>query len=726
MAYAADDAPAESKGDGEAMSDSELASLIDQYVADSGGMWDQPLAKFRERALAYYRGDARGDEIEGRSSVVSRDVAEAVDGMLPDLLEIFVSGNEVVRFDPMGPEDEDAAEQATDYVNWIFSQDNPGFEILYTWFKDALLFKNGMVKVWWESEEHVKDAAYAGLTEDELKLLSSDPSTEIIETTPTVMAADAQAALGGPLFDVKTRQTVPGGRVCVGCIPPEEFMIWSRATGTDNTPFIGQRTQKTKSQLIQEGFDKDIVDGLPSDDEGDDLHGEKLERFKDLTQIPMNNPTLDESMRQVWVEEVFIKADRDGDGIAELRKVTKVNEVILDDTKVDDNWFAMLSPNPMPHTWEGRSIADDTMDIQDIKTAVTRGSLDSLYLSNNPRQLVSDKVNLDDVLNSRPGGVIRVKPNSGPLSENYQAQVTPFVGQSSFPMIEYLDSVIERRTGLIRQAQGMDPDVINKTATAARIMNSAGQRRLKMIARIFAETGVKRVFNLIYACVRKYQQQPKVIRLRNKWVPMDPRGWADKMDLKVSVGLGTGDRTEQLGALMQGIVPAQQALVMMQGGQPKGPFVKPEHLYNTARRIVEYSGIKSPELYFADPDDQANQPPQEAPPPDPKMVEAQGKLQIEQQKAQGQAQLDQQKAQTQIQLQAQQGQADIAMRREMAEQELQLKREELAARLQMERERAVQDYELRRMEMDAEIALKRYQIEKQAETAQATNVPKPE
>jgi hypothetical protein len=429
----------------------------------------------------------------------------------------------------------------------------------------------------------------------------------------------------------------------------------------------------------------------------------------------------------VWVEEVFIEVDRDGDGIAELRKVTKVNEIILDDTRVDDNWFAMLSPNPMPHTWEGRSVADDTMDIQDIKTAVTRGSLDSLYLSNNPRQLIRNgKVNLDDVLNSRPGGVIRVRDDGGPLGEAYQAQVTPFVGQSSFPMIEYLDSVIERRTGLIRQAQGMDPNVINKTATAARIMNSAGQRRLKMIARIFAETGVKRAFELIYACVRKYQQKPKVIRLRNKWVPMDPRGWADKMDLKVSVGLGTGDRSEQLGALLQGIIPAQQALVQLQGGQAHGPYIKADNLYNTAKKVVEFSGLKSPELFFSDPSDPQNQPPPQPPQQDPKVVEAQGKMQLAQVTAQSQAQLDQQKAQTQLQLQAQQGQADIALRREQGAQDLELKREEMQLRLQLEREKAVQDAQLRREEMAYEAELKKLQIQQQNEQPSATNVPRPQ
>jgi hypothetical protein len=298
MTYGVTDEPQASSGAGGAMSDSELASLIDQYVADSGGLWDQPLSGYREKALAYYKGEPRGDEIVGRSQVVSRDVAEAVDGMLPDLLEIFASGDEVVRFDPTGPEDEQNADQATDYVNWIFSQDNPGFQTLFTWFKDALLFKNGIVKVWWENEQHTKDESYCGLTEDELALLKSDAATEIISTKPSAMAADA-SELGGPLYDVETRVTTPGGRVCVRPVPPEEFMIWSRAPGLEDTPFCGQRVQKTKSELIKEGFDPDIVGDLPSDDDGDDLRREKIERFRDVVQIPMNNPTLDDSMRKV-------------------------------------------------------------------------------------------------------------------------------------------------------------------------------------------------------------------------------------------------------------------------------------------------------------------------------------------------------------------------------------------------------------------------------------------
>ena len=730
MPYTADAAAEKKAADGgaardEGLSDDELANLIDQYVADSGGIYDQPLSAQREKALKYYRGDPRGDEVEGRSQVVSRDVAEAVDGIMPDLLEIFVSGDEVVRFDPVGPEDEESAAQATDYVNWIFSQDNPGFEVLHTWFKDALLNKNGVVKVWWESEESVKEKLYTVYSEEQLAVLSADPATEVLEVVPAAPTAGAEMAQQ-PLYDVKVRVTVPGGKVCIAAVPPEEFMIWSRATGLRGTPFCGQRAQKTKSELIKAGYDRDIVASLPSDDDNNDLNGEKLERFRDQTQVPMNSPTTDESMRLVWVEEVFIECDRDGDGVAELRKVTKANKVILDDTPVDDNWFAMVSPNPMPHTWEGRSVADDTMDIQDIKTAVTRGSLDSLYLSNNPRQLIrAGKVNLDDVLNSRPGGVIRVDPNM-PIAEAYQVQATPFVGQASFPMIEYLDQVIERRTGLVRQAQGMDPDVINKTATAARIMNSAGQRRLKMIARIFAETGVKRAFELIYACVRKYQQQPKMIRLRNKWVPIDPRSWADKMDLKVSVGLGTGDRQEQLGALLSGVIPSQTSLVQLQGGQLQGPFIKPDHLYNTARKVVEFSGLKSPELYFGDPGDEANQPPpQDGPPPDPKMLEMQAKMQMEQQKAAQTAQLEQQKAEAQLQLQAQQGQAELALRRHLAEQEMALKREEMAGRLQIEREKAAQDAQLREREMLMEAELKRIAIQTKNTQPGATNVPNP-
>ncbi len=702
------------------MSDADLRAILEAKIYNSLGFQGGLLSQERRQAERFYKGELFGNEIEGRSQVVSRDVAEAVDSMMPSLMRIFASGDEVVRFNPSRPGAEAIADQATDYVNWIWMQQNEGFRNFHAWFKDALLKKAGIIKIWWDESEDVTRETYQGLTEAELAILAADPGIEIIQdkaysdpsaaapsppaATGAAPAASAAAAPGvGPgaappgapkterapaaerqppaplLHDVVLRRTTRTGRVRIRPLPPEEFLIDRRAVDLDEVPFLAHRLKRTISELIEAGYPREQLAVL-EDDEVADLSLERLERFADEDEMPWRESSaLDPSMREVWVTECYIRVDYDGDGVAELRKVTVAGAgaaVILDNDEVDDHPFAALTPIPMPHKFFGMSIADQTIDLQLIKSTLWRGALDSLYLSNAPQMgVVEGQVNLDDLLNRRPGGIVRIKNPSALVP----IQTAP-LGGDAFTMIEYIDTVREQRTGVTRYNQGLDPDTLNKTATGINTIQNAAQQRLELIARIFAETGVKRAFRRILELVAKHQQQPQIIRLRGAWVAMDPREWTDEMDMTVSVGLGTGNRDQQV-AQMTNLLQIDQQIVQMQGGV-EGPLVTLQNIYAKLAKLVEAAGLKSVGNFYTDP----RTVPPKPPAADPLLQQQQAALETERQRVQQQPQIEAANAQVKAATEIRKAQIAAATQLEIArmraglDREAELRRQILAAR----------------------------------------------
>lgn len=588
----------------------------------------------RQEALEYYRGVNRWASKPGQSSVVTREVLETVEWVLPSLLKVFASSDEVVRFEPRGPEDEAAAEQATDFCNWIFNSQNDGFLVLHSWLKDALISRVGIVKIWWHDEPKVRTEDLAGLSEMQLSMLLQDTAIEI--------AAAEQSAVPGspgpdgqptPLYDVRLAITEPDGRVCVECVPPEEY-IWLPSCKSAADPGQGHIRRLTQSDLIEQGFDAAVVDDLPTADE-DDEWGERSHRMDPSTLESVNRDSRDRASRLVEVTEWYTKLDADGDGITEFVKVTLAGtngSKLLSVEPVDAPPFALLSPVLMPHRLDGLSIADLVKDLQEIKTAITRQALNSLYLANKPRVWAVDgQVNLQELLQSEAGGVVRVKA-PGMVGELN----TTFVAGQAFPMLEYVDRTLEARSGVSKMAQGIDADVLQggaqQTATGVAALQSAAAQRVELIARVMAETGIRHAFRLILRLVTKYQQRSKVIRLRNTWVEMDPRQWDADMDLTTEVGLGSGNKNEQLALLSQ--IQATQEGILQNGGL--GGMVTPLEYYHTLAKLVQLSGLKNVDQYFKDPSQQQQQPPQ-PPPPDPNMLAVQMQGQIEAQKLQLQA-----------------------------------------------------------------------------------------
>ena len=671
------------------MSDLDLKQIIQSEVSQAAAYQDTWQSRDREEAMRYYLGEPFGDEQEGRSSVVSRDVSDTVEWILPTLLRIFASGDKVVEYGATGPEDEDVAEQATDYANFIMEQ-NDSFLLQYNWIKDALLMRNGIIKITWEKETEVCTDEREGLSDDEFLLYMQGlpEDFKVVSHSEEMLAmADIDPATGQPfqmrLHSVKVKWEETDGELCIEGVPPEEFLISRRAKSLDDAGFVGHRVVITRSELVEQGFDPEIVANIPTYS-AVDYAPEKLARFNEDA-MGVDHP--DESMQEVAVVEAYIKVDYDGDGVAEWRKVLIGGDDGSGEILENEEWtldcvpFASLSPILMPHTFFGRSVADLVMDIQRIKSVLLRQMLDGLYLSTNPRtEVVDGQVNLDDLLSSRPGGVVRVKA-AGMMREIVNA----WPGQQAFPMLSYIDQVRQERSGA--SAQGMGPDsnaLQNVSATAFNGQLDMARQRVELIARIFAETGYKRLFKLILKFITKYQDKKKVIKLRNEWVPIDPRGWNAEMDVRVNVGLGTGNKDAMLGHLMA-VAGKQEQIIQLAG--PDNPLCGLPEYHNTLKQMITNAGLGDPQQFFKDPAEAAMNP--QPPKPDPKMMELQQQGQIEQAKMQQQAQLDVAKLQQEAQFSAAKLEAETQAKRAQMAAEIQLKREQMGAEMQLKREQMI-------------------------------------
>ena len=598
------------------ISDTELQSIINGEITNALGFLGGNLSSQRKKSIEYYLGEKLGTEIDGRSQVVSTDVADTVETILPNLLRIFTASDQVVRCEPVKSEDVALAEQATNYINYIFNKDNPGFSILYTWFKDALLEKNGIVKVFWDESQKVEQETYKNLDENEYQLLVNDENVEFVETEEFIdekakeqldeikKLAEAQGQEIGDvpvpkLYNCIIKRTNKTGKVKVENVPPEEFLISRSSKSIEDASFVAHKVAKTRSELIEMGFDKEIIETLPASQNV--LHStEKLTRFGDIDENPFKHST-DKSTEQVELYECYINLDYDGDGIAELRKICVGGNsayTILSNETVDSNPFCSLTPIPMPHRFYGRSVAELVEDIQLVKSTVMRQLLDNMYLTNNNRVAIMDgMVNLDDLLTSRPGGVVRTKQPPQQVMMPMQSQT---ISQQAFPLLEYLDTVRETRTGVTRYAQGLDADSLNKTATGINTLMTQTQMRMELIARIFSETGVKDLFSRIFELTVKYQDKERIVQLNNQFVPVRPTEWKDRYNISIIVGLGSGSKEQQL-VILNNILERQVQAFNLQGGR-EYPMVSLKNIYNTLSKMIENAGLKNVENYFVNPD----------------------------------------------------------------------------------------------------------------------------
>ena len=698
------------------MAQNELMSIIQSEIDDAIGFIESETVEQRKQALEAYLRQPYGNEVEGKSQIVTGEVAEAIDGALPSLVRIFTGSDNIVVFEPQGPRDEASAKQATDYCNWVFNRDNAGVAILHDWFKDALMQKNGIVKAYWENKEDITKERYFDLSDDELAMLMSDETMEIVEQDTTElpiidpMGQPVVDPMGMPVMsathNVVVQQKKKSGKVTIENVPPEEFLISKKARTIADSPFVAHRQMLTRSDLYAMGFNKKQVEGLQM---GDALAytPERVARYAAGEQ-PYQTQTDDPSMQEIEVFECYVKTDMNGKGIAALTQVFYASNEILQDEdgkemveEVDYVPFHSICPIPIPHKFFGNSLADRTVDLQLIKTTITRQMLDNLYLTNNARVVaVEGQVNLDDLLTSTAGGVIRAKSQGA-----VQQLVVQNVANQAFPMLQYLDTVQSKRTGVSDASQGLDPSILqNVTAAAVASMQQAGAGKIELMARIFAETGVKSLFQGILHLLCKYQDKARVVRMRGEFVEFDPRTWANQYDVSINVGLGAGNRQEQM-AMLSMVLAKQEQLIAQYG--PANPYVSPAQYRGTLGRMVEIAGFKdSAEFYKAITPEQdqalSNPPPQQQQmPPEVQAIMA---------RTQAEIQANQAKAQADIQLKQQQQQIDMEMAQQKAVLEMQMMREKEAAKLQLEREKQQAYFAMKQQEFEAEAQLKAMKI----------------
>jgi hypothetical protein len=637
----------------------------------------------REEAYKYYAGWPFGDEEEGRSQVVITEVRDKILGMMPSLVRVFTSGDKVVEYQPVNQEDIEAAEQATDYVNYLLDADgNNAFKMIYEALKDGLIKKTGVFTWRWETEEQVEEQSYTGLSYDQVQIMRMDPEVEILseshrqEMPPEMQQAAASGSqippamlqelqlLAEPVCDIYIRRTRKKGRLRVECIPPEQFLISREATCEDDAELIGRRRLMRVSDLVEMGVSQEQAE----------RHSGANDPYLFQREALLRNPGLygprpdsfDPSQKWVLWLDCLVRVDTDGDGIAELHHVRAIGdncEIVFDEIVSDVN-YAVFCPNPEPHAVIGMSVADETMDLQFIKSHVMRATLDSLAGSIFPSlAVVEGAVDIDDALNTEMGRIIRMKAPGmvQPISE-------PFIGAQALGVMAYLDEISAARTGQSKASQGLDADVLQSTTKAAVTATlSASQERLEMIARIFAETTLRRMFRGILRTLIRHQDKPRMVRLRGKWTPIDPRDWNADMDVSVTVALGRGDEGQKMAFLGQ-IAQKQEQLLATMG--PGNPLCDVSQLRSTYAEMLRIAGYKDASRFFKPLDQQqaqqmAEQAAQQKPPQDPTVLLAQ----VEAQKVQKdieiatlKMQLEMEKAKAEDDRERDRNEADIALR----------------------------------------------------------------
>ena len=677
------------------MTKRELSAHLEQEISSALGYKDGKLTEQRSDALDRYYGKKYGNEQEGRSQIVTRDVADVIEWIMPSLMKIFTSGDKVVQFEPQGPEDVKMAKQSTAYVNHVIMRQNPGFSIIYQWFKDALLQKNGIVKHYWDDTSETLREEYKNLTEEEFTALLMEDNVEVLEHTQNGGEEDDALISLQPqqiTHDVVVRRTYDDGQVRIEAVPPEEFLINKYAKTIEDARFVGHRVKRTKSELIQQGYPKSKIENVFSNDEAD-YKAERLSRFSH----EQDNAPEGDIDDGIWVTECYMRVDFDNDGIAELRKVTKVGDELLDNEAVDSVPFSSLTPIPMPHKFYGLSIYDLISDLQLIKTTLMRNLLDNMYLTNNGRyEVVEGQANLDDLMTSRPGGIVRVRTPGAvnPLG-------TPQLDQNSFNMLGYLDSIREERTGVSKNSMGLSEGGLksHQTATGVGQVMTAAQQKIELIARIFAETGMKDLAQSVYMLVQKFEKPEKLVRLNNEWTTLYPHEWKTKMDCTAQVGLGFGNKDMNLMHLGR----LSQTIQMIAQHPAAGMLLKPKNVYNLVAEQIKAMGMKNVDDFITDPGDQDVQQ-QQGPSPEEQAKQAEAQLK------QQELQVKMQKIQQESALKQQEMQIDA----QIAQQDLELKQQEASVDMQIK----AQELEIKK----AELALKQQELELEREQKRAVKI----
>ena len=616
-----------------AMDVTELEGIVAGLIDEAVDYIDLSESPDRIVASDYFNGRPFGNEEDGRSQVVSRDVRDTIALMMPQIMRTFFGTQRVVEYQPRYPEDVPNAEQASDYVNQVvLGTDNPtSFQTFYSIIKDSLIKRIGIAKVDWERREEVEHEEYTGLDDQALEALMSDPDIEgsSIESYPdpdfvqpdTPPPDEGVSPTGEPqvqpqdmevpmLHDVVIRRLSVEGSVIFEALPPEEFLIDRRAKSVEEATIVAHRRYLTVSELVSMGYDYDEMVDLSGDADEFDTNMEFLSRHPLGSYASSDEGG--EANRKVLYIEAYAKVDFSGSGITSLRRFCCAgnHHKLLHHSPVNDIPFVVFSGYPEPHFWRGNSVADLTMDVQLVKSSILRNMLDSLAKSIHPDTwLIEGQVNIDDALSNKVGKLVRTR-SAGAIGELNKS----FNGKEAFPMLDYMDRMKEDRTGMSKASMGLDPDALQSTEkSAVSATMASSQAQIELLCRVFAENGMKPLFKKILKLLHNHQEKARMVRLRNNWIPVDPRVWDIGMDVSVNVALGMGTTQEKM-QMLAGLSVKQEKILQEQGAT--NPFVTNEQYHHTLSKMTELSGFKDVQSFWSNPKD-FQPPPPEPPEPTP-------------------------------------------------------------------------------------------------------------
>jgi len=573
----------------------EIEGIVQYAMAQAVDFVESEITDDRIKAQRYFDGEVDIGYEDGRSKVVATKVRDTVRSVKPSIMRVFLSTAKPVEFMPKGPEDVAAAEQATQYIHYVFTK-NDGYRVLNDAIHDALIKKTGIVKAYWESWEDAEIYTYDNLTDQEYMLLASDDTVDILEHSVemTMSMDEFGMEVESPTHAMKISKRTPNGKMRLDSVPPEEFFINAQARNIDDAYIVAHRTEMTVGDLVEMGYDFEDVYKLDGLYGGSDISEAEVIERQGYSKDDYDDQDQDPSMRLVAVTEAYMKIDVDGTGVPVLHRLMcgGTNYKLLDFEPWDEIPFAVFEVDPEPHTFFGRSIADLVMDDQDAATSILRGVLDNVAMTNNPRiGIVDGAVNIDDVLNNEIGAIVRMR-QAGAI----QDLSVPFAAGQTLSALTYVDQTVENKTGVSRASMGLDPDAMQSTTRAAvqnTIQMQAGQ--IEVMVRNLAD-GMKRLFGIMLRTAIKYTDEEQSMRVNGQFVQVDPRVWQTDMDIGINVGLGTGREEEKQAALMQAFQIQQQIYTAY------GPFngmVSLTNIRNTLSDMLASAGIRNSDRYFA-------------------------------------------------------------------------------------------------------------------------------
>jgi hypothetical protein len=622
------------KKDYKKLSDNSIVTLVDQQVGNSVGYADSELSTERAKIIDYYNGTLPKPAHDGNSKYVSLDVYDAVESLKAALLETFSAGTRTVKFAPQNEDDVELARMCTEYTDYVVHRQNDMFNVMSTAIHDALIARAGVVKVFWENSTETDYEEFEDITETELDMLLAQDNVELVESTTD----DIGLTSGTIGIERDTSQVV------IENVAPEEFLIESQAKSLEDVTFCAHRTKKTLSELRLEGYSEKLIDKIGDHTDVDfETDPEVLARFDNVGNFRNGSSDHQDQVRSVMVYEAYILLDVEGTGIAELYKVIKAGNVLLEKEKVNRKPFVTFVPLPTPHSFYGNNFADKVVATQNARTVLTRSILDHAMITNNPRYTVvkGGLSNPRELIDNRLGGIVNTtRPDA--ISPMLQAPLNPFI----FQTIKMLDEDMEDTTGVSKMSQGLNKDAISKQNSAAMVEQLAtmSQQRQKIIARNFASQFMKPLFHMVYNLVCENEMQEKMVELSGSYVVCDPRKWKEKRDVQIELHLGYGEQEKEATKYlnMHTLLTNDPNLAAM--------YQQPNQ-YELAKKIMELSGVKEVSNYLTNPEN--IEPPQPDPAAEMQMQMAQKQLELQERQtaiAEMKAQVDSQISQMKIEL----------------------------------------------------------------------------